>query len=50
MTQGWDFYRLKCMVEYEVRLKGGGVKYEFNERKISLMGVRGKAKIVFRRQ
>jgi len=37
------------MMEYEVRLKGGGVKYGFNEGKIVLMGVGGKAKIVFRR-
>ncbi len=39
---GW-----KCMVEHEVRSKGGGGKYELNEGKIFLMGVRGKAMVVF---
>ena len=37
------------MVQYEVRSKGGGIKYEFHESKIVLMGVRSKAKIVFGR-
>jgi hypothetical protein len=35
------------MVADEKRSKGGGAKYEFNRGKIFLMGVRGKAKIVF---
>ena len=39
---GW-----KCMVEHEARSKGGAGKYQFHEGKIFLMGVRGKAKVVF---